>query len=85
MPEISRFLGVVIAMYYDDHAPPHFHAKYGDFEIVVDVQTGVVNGQFPRRALGHVLEWFALHRDDLMENWELARNRRPLRAIPPLE
>jgi len=72
-------------MYYDDHAPPHFHAKYGDFEIVVDVQTGVVNGQFPRRALGHVLEWFALHRDDLMENWELARNRRPLRAIPPLE
>ena len=85
MPEISRFLGIVIAMFYDDHAPPHFHAKYGDYEITVDVRTGTVQGQFPRRGLAHVLEWHELHRDELMDNWNLARERRPLRRIAPLE
>ena len=85
MPEISRFLGIVIAIFYDDHAPPHFHAKYGEYEITVDVQTGVVKGRFSRRGLAHVLEWHELHRDELMENWNLARDRRPLRRIAPLE
>ena len=85
MPEISRFLGIVIAIFYDDHAPPHFHAKYGEYEITVDVQTGVVKGRFPRRGLAHVLEWHELHRDELMENWNLARDRRLLRRIAPLE
>lgn len=85
MPEISRFLGIVIAMFYDDHAPPHFHAKYGEYEITVDVQTGVVKGRFPRRGLAHVLEWHELHQDELIENWNLARDRRPLRPIAPLE
>ena len=61
MPEISRFLGIVIAMYYDDHVPPHFHAKYGEFEITVDIESGSIRGQFPRRALKHVLEWYELH------------------------
>ncbi len=72
-------------MFYDDHAPPHFHAKYGENEITVDVQTGTVKGHFPRRGLAHVLEWHELHRDELMENWNLARDRRPLRPIAPLE
>ena len=85
MPEISRFLGIVIAIFYDDHAPPHFHAKYGEYEITVDVQTGVVKGRFPRRGLAHVLEWHEVHRDELMENWNLARDRRLLRRIAPLE
>jgi hypothetical protein len=85
MPELSRFLGIVIRMYYRDHGPPHFHAEYGEFEVVVDLGTGVVDGRFPRRALRHVLEWFELHRDELRENWELARHQRPLRPIPPLE
>jgi len=57
MPEISRFLGIVIAMYYNDHAPPHFHAKYGDFEIRVEIESGVImSGKFPARAENLVLE-----------------------------
>ena len=56
MPEISRFLGIVIAMYYRDHASPHFHAIYGDAEVTVEIATGKVNGQFPKRTLAHVLE-----------------------------
>ena len=60
MPVISRFLGIIIAMYWDDHAPPHFHAKYTDYEITVNILTGVVEGKFPKRALRHVLEWYEL-------------------------
>jgi hypothetical protein len=56
MPELSRFLGIVIAMYYRDHPPPHFHAIYGEFDITVDIVSGQVNGAFPKRALAHVLE-----------------------------
>jgi len=85
MPEISRFLGIIIAMFYKDHAPPHFHAKYGEYEIIVDVSAGVVSGEFPRRALSHVLEWYELHKDELLQDWNLAREGKPLKAIPPLE
>jgi hypothetical protein len=85
VPEISRFLGIVIAMYYNDHAPPHFHAKYGDFEITVEIATGTVNGNFPKRALKLVDEWRELHRAELQADWELARARRPLTRIAPLE
>ncbi len=70
MPEISRFLGIVIRMYYRDHAPPHFHAEY---EISVEMDSGVVQGKFPRRAFSAVLEWYELHQRELVENWELAR------------
>jgi len=85
VPEISRFLGVVIAMYYNDHAPPHFHARYGTYEIKVSLEAGIVDGRFPRRALNLVLEWYNLHRGQLLENWDLARERKPLRRIEPLE
>lgn len=85
MPEISRFLGIVIVMYYNDHTPPHFHAKYGHFEITVEIENGSVEGRFPRRALNLVLEWYNLHVDDLSENWARARERKPLRPIAPLE
>ena len=68
-----------------EHGPPHFHATYGEYDITVDIETGVVTGQFPRRALRHVLEWYDLHQRELMENWELAEQRRPLNKIPPLE
>lgn len=85
MPEISRFLGIVIAMYYNDHAPPHFHARFGDDEITVGIEDGRIDGEFPNRALELVLEWCDLHRSELLENWELARQRKPLRAIEPLE
>ena len=85
MPEIRRFLGIVIRMYYRDHAPPHFHAEYGEYEITVEIDTGVVAGKFPRRALSAVLDWYGLHQRELAENWELARRERPLNRIDPLE
>lgn len=85
MPEISRFLGVVIAMYYNDHAPPHFHARYASFEITVSIRDGVVEGKFPRRALALVMEWYTLHQVELLDNWQRARERTPLARIAPLE
>ena len=85
MPEISRFLGIVIAMFYRDHPPPHFHAIYGEFQITVDIETGLVHGDFPKRALRHVLEWLDLHEDELREDWRLAESGNPLRRIAPLE
>jgi hypothetical protein len=85
MPEISRFLGIVIALYYRDHAPPHFHAVYGDYEVTVVISTGEVIGEFPKRALTHVQEWRTLHREELLDTWTLARASRPLPRIDPLE
>jgi hypothetical protein len=72
-------------MYYRDHAPAHFHAFYGGFEITVEVSTGHVEGYFPLRALTHVQEWRELRRVELLEAWDLARARKPLHRIDPLE
>ncbi len=85
MPEISRFLGIVVRMYYRDHAPPHFHAEYGEHEVTVEISTGLVSGRFPRRALSAVLDWYAMHQAELLENWERARQEVPLLPIDPLE
>ena len=85
MPEISRFLGIVIRMYYRDHPPPHFHAEYGEHEVTVEIGSGIVEGRFPRRALSAVLDWYGLHREELANNWELAREGQPLNRIEPLE
>lgn len=86
MPEISRFLGIVIAMYYNDHAPPHFHARYGGNEIRVNIDTGeILSGSFPKRAQNLVLEWLTLHRSELLEDWQLAQERKLLNKIEPLE
>jgi len=85
VPELSRFLGIVIYMYYREHAPPHFHAEYAEFEITVEIATGVVTGKFPRRALNLVLEWYSLHKAELAEDWSLAEGKQPLKTIDPLE
>jgi hypothetical protein len=85
MPELSRFLGIVIAMYYREHGPAHFHAIYGDFEATVEIETGWVNGSLPRRALAHVHEWRQLHRQELLDAWSAARASQPLPRIEPLE
>ena len=86
MSEISRFLGIIIAMYYNDHAPPHFHAKYGDFEAVIAITSGeVVDGRLPPRVLGLVQEWRECHKAELAEDWQLARERKLLKRIEPLE
>ena len=85
MPEIARFLGIVIGMFYSEHGVAHFHAAYGDYEVSVEVESGAVHGNFPPRALRHVLEWLNLHKQELVENWQLAREGQPLRRIAPLE
>ena len=85
MPELSRFLGIVIYMYYRDHAPPHFHAEYGEFEITVEIGSGLVAGKFPRRALNLVMEWYSLHKMELATDWTLAQGKQPLKPIDPLE
>lgn len=85
MPVISRFLGIIISMYWDDHLPPHFHAKYGEYEITVNIEAGVIEGKFPKRALRLVLEWYESHKVVLIENWELCRNKEMPKPIEPLE
>ena len=86
MPEISRFFGIVIQMFYDDHSPPHFHAKYGRAQAVISVaDLAVLKGSLPPRALGLVMEWAAQHREELMADWNLARTHSPLKSISPLE
>ena len=74
MPEISRFYGIVVSMYYNEHRKPHFHASYGRNEVAVAVPSlAVIKGGLPPRALGLLMEWAARHRDDLVENWDRAR------------
>ena len=85
MPELCRFLGIIIAMYYRDHGPPHFHAIYGEHEVTVEIETGAVNGRFPTRALSLVQEWRQAHQRELLEDWALAKDREPLKKIAPLE
>ena len=85
MPELSRFYGIIIRMFFDDHPPAHFHAYYGEFESLVDLHTlAVISGRLPPRALGLVAEWAALHQDDLEAAWQRARNLEPLGRIEPL-
>ena len=86
MPVVSRFFGIAIAFYWEDHLPPHFHAKYSGEEAMIDIRTGeVLEGVTSRRALAMVEEWRTLHEAELLDNWERARNRQPLAYIPPLE
>ncbi len=86
MPEISRFFGIVIKMFFDDHNPPHFHAFYGDHEILVDIgHLSVFAGSFPPRALGLVIEWATVHQAELLEDWTRARKQLPLEKIDPLQ
>ncbi|MBI4551137.1 MAG: DUF4160 domain-containing protein [Candidatus Latescibacteria bacterium] len=86
MPEISRFFGISIKMYFDDHPPPHFHAEYGEYIAVVEIHTLVViGGTLPPRVLGLVIEWAAQHRGKLLTLWELAAQHQPLHKLPPLE
>lgn len=85
MPIVSRFFGIIVYIYWRDHAPPHFHAKYRDEEVAVDIETGVVTGRMPHRALRMVEEWRQLHKDELLQNWRLAEMKAPLERIHPLE
>jgi len=85
MPTISRFYGILIQMYFGDHAPPHFHALYAEFEAVIDIRTfEVIRGELPSRAMALVLEWAQQHRIDLLEDWELCVANQTPNGIRPL-
>ncbi len=85
MPEIARFFGIIIYMNWRDHNPPHFHAVYGEYEAIISLDGALLAGGMPKRALSMVYEWLAMHRTELLTNWELAQNRKPLNDIKPLE
>ena len=86
MPEISRFYGIIIRMFTDDHNPPHFHAYYNEYEILVDIENfRIIAGEFPPKALGLVIEWAAIYKSELIQNWELTRCRKHTFKIEPLQ
>ena len=86
MPTLSRFFGIVITRNWNDHQPPHFHARYAEHEAVVRLDTLELEaGSIPRRALALVLEWAALHGAELWQNWGRAQTRQSLTPIAPLE
>ena len=86
MPVISRFFGIVVSMNFADHAPPHFHARYGEHEAIVAIDpVRVLRGDLPARVTGMVIEWAQRHRLELMEDWARARQHQPLVMIEPLE
>jgi len=84
MPEISRFYGIIITMNYNEHNPPHFHAIYQGYEISIEINTGLVKGTMPKRALKMIFEWLDIHKDELLEDWQLAQDRKSLLKIAPL-
>ena len=86
MPEISRFFGIVVTMYYADHTLPHVHAKYAWERISVAIEdVRILSGTLPPRALVLLFEWLKLRREELLADWELGQERKPLRKIDPLE
>jgi hypothetical protein len=86
MPEISRFYGIIISIYYNDHDPPHFHAKYGEMRGCFSLPNlELIEGKLPRRVISLVLEWAFEHRQELLNNWNLAVSKKPLNKINPLE
>jgi len=86
MPQISNFLGIIIRMFYDEHNPPHFHAQYGEHNCCIDIQTlAIIEGFLPARVLGLVIEWAIKHKEELMNNWNLIEQQKPLSKIAPLQ
>ena len=86
MPRISSFFGITIAMFFNDHSPPHVHARYAGSKATIAIHgPGLLTGSLPPRVLAMVIEWASMHRDELLQDWELARLGRPLKPIAPLE
>lgn len=86
MPEISRFFGTIIAIYYNDHPPPHFHVRHGEQSASVEIESlAIVDGRLSPRVMSLVTEWASAHQSELREDWDLARQQLPMKPIPPLE
>ena len=85
MPEISRFLGIVITMYFNDHNPPHFHVRYEEYRARIGIEPlELREGQLPPRVLGLVMEWGEMHQSELMQNWTTLAKEGIFRRIAPL-
>ena len=85
MPEISRFYGIVITMYSAEHNPPHFHIRYNDYRATMDIKTGELNGNLPRRVVNLVYEWYDQHKEELNQNWLRMEKGEEIINIEPLE
>ena len=84
MPTISMFYGIIIRMYYVDHNPPHFHAFYGDYKAIFNFEGELVEGNLPKTKIKLITAWTLIHKDELLANWELAKNSEKLYDINPL-
>ena len=85
MPEISRFLGIVVRMYFQDHNPPHFHISYNKYEASISIDDlTIVEGKLPPRIYGLVVEWASLHKSELLDNWNKAKDLQSPKKIKPL-
>jgi len=86
MPEICRFLGIIIAMYYKEHNPPHFHVRYNEHKATISIKDlAILDGKLPPKVLGLVIEWASMYQKELKEDWQLAEKFAKLNKIPPLE
>jgi Domain of unknown function (DUF4160) len=86
MPTISIFYGIIIRMFWRDHAPPHFHARYQKYKVQIDIQTlETIKGKMPNRALSLILEWAAKNRSELLKDWDLCQKNQAPHKIPPLK
>ena len=85
MPEISRFLGIIIAMYFKDHNPPHFHVLYNEYDAEIEIKSlATLEGELPPRVLGLALEWAGLHKEELLDDWNLIQATGKFNKIQPL-
>ena len=86
MPTISQFYGIIIQMFWNEHAPPHFHATYGDYKATVNIkELSIMEGSLPRRAIHLVLDWAELHQAELLDDWNLCLNNNQPKTIEPLK
>ena len=84
MPEISRFYGILIKMYFNEHNPPHFHAEYQGYKVTITIKKGIVEGKMPKRALKLIFEWLEIHQKELFENWNSIEATGDFNKIEPL-
>jgi hypothetical protein len=85
MPELSRFLGIVISMYFDDHNPPHFHVRYNQHRALISIdRLSILEGNLPPRVVGLVMEWAGIHKNELLENWNMVQETGKWFKIEPL-
>jgi hypothetical protein len=86
LPEICRFYGIIIKMFYDDHNPPHFHVEYGSYKAIIDIDSVLIlDGKLPSRCYELIKEWTNLHKEEIKLLWEKAKDFEPITGIAPLE